>query len=124
MIVEIIKEALKGLVSGAMASLLGYAKQEKPESWQLDKFAKTVILGSFTSAIISGSGMPIPQLATKISSWLATESICFVPAAVIEMAILIGLVIVADEIVKVIVRRTDIVKAWNKFKEFLGKYWK
>ena len=123
MIVEIVKEVLKGLISGGVASLLGYAKQENPEKWRLDKFAKTVILGSFTGAIVRGSGMPIPQLATEISNWLITEGICFVPAPVIEMAILTGLIMIVDQLVKIIVRRTDIVKVWNKLKEFLGKYW-
>jgi len=124
MIVEIVKETLKGLISGAIASLLGYAKQEKPEKWQLDKFAKTIILGSFTTAIVRGSGMPIPQVASEVSNWLATEGVAIIPSAVIEMTILTGLVMIADQLVKVIVRRTDIVKVWNKVKEFLAKYWK
>lgn len=124
MIVGIVKETLKGLISGAIASLLGYAKQEKPEKWQLDKFAKTIILGSFTTAIVCGSGMPILQAATEVSNWLAAEGIAVIPSTVIEMAILTGLVMIADQLVKVIVRRTDIVKVWNKVKEFLAKYWK
>lgn len=123
MVVEIVKEVLKGLISGGIASLLGYAKQETPEKWQLDKFAKTVILGSFTNAIVRGTGMPIPQLATEISNWLATEGICFIPASVVEMVILTGLIMIIDQIVKIIVRRTDIVKVWNKLKDFLSKYW-
>ena len=123
MIVEVLIEILKGAVSGAVASGIGYAKQEKPEDWMLGKASKTVLLGLFVSAIVRGTGMPIPELATKISTWLATEGIAFVPAIVVEGMILTGIVMLTDQIVKVIVRRTDIVTVWHKFKNFVSTYW-
>jgi len=124
MIVEALIEALKGAISGAIASGIGYAKQDEPENWDLGKASKTVILGMFVNAIVRGTRMPIPELATKISEWLATEGLAFVPAVVVEGLILTGIIIVTDQLVKLIVRRTDVNKVWNKFKEFIGKYWK
>lgn len=123
MIVEALIEALKGALSGAIASGIGYAKQEKPEKWDLAKASKTVILGMFVNAIVRGTGMPISELATEISGWLATEGVAFIPAVVLEGMILTGIIMLTDQIVKIIVRRTDIVKVWNKLKEFLSKYW-
>ena len=116
-------ETAKGAISGIIASGIGYAKQEKPENWDLGKFVKTVVIGMGTSGLVRGSRMPIPELSSKLSEWLSTEAIAFVPAIVIETAILTGIVIIADQVVKVIVRRTDIVKVWDKLKAFLGKYW-
>lgn len=123
MIVEALIEALKGAISGAIASGIGYAKQEKPDDWKLAKASKTVILGMLVNAIVRGTGMPIPQLATEISKWLATEGVAFIPAIILEGIILTGIIMLTDQIVKVIIRRTDIVIVWNKLKEFLGKYW-
>ena len=122
-ILGVLVDTVKGVISGAIASTIGYAKQDKPENWDLGKFTKTVVIGMVASGLVRGSRMPIPELASKISEWLATEAIAFVPAVMIETAILTGIVIVADQVMKVVVRRTDIVKVWNKFKTFLGKYW-
>ena len=124
MIVGILIEVLKGALSGAIASGIGYFKQSEPDKWDLGKASKTIILGMITTAIVRGTNMPIPELAAKISVWLSAESIAFVPVLVVEGLILTGIIMVADQAVKVIVRRTDIVKVWNKFKESLGIYWK
>lgn len=124
MIVEALIEAIKGAISGAIASGIGYAKQDEPEKWDLGKASKTVILGMIVNAIVRGTGMPIPELAANLSEWLATEGVAFVPAVALEAMILTGIVMITDQLVKLIVRRTDIVKVWNKFKEFVGKYWK
>lgn len=123
-ILGVLVDTLKGAISGAIASSIGFAKQDKPENWNLGKFTKTVVIGMGTSSLVRGSRMPIPELASKISEWLATEAIAFVPAMVIETAILTGIIIIADQVVKVVVRRTDIVKVWNKLKDFLSEYWK
>lgn len=124
MIVEALIEAIKGAISGAIASGIGYAKQDEPENWDLGKASKTVILGMIVNAVVRGTGMPIPELATKISEWLATEGVAFVPSVILEGMILTGIIMLTDQVVKVIVRRTDINKVWNRFKEFIGKYWK
>jgi len=116
-------ETAKGAISGIIASGIGYAKQEKPENWDLGKFVKTVVIGMITAGLVRGSRLPIPELASKLSEWLATEGIAFVPAIAIETATLTGIIIIADQVVKVVVRRTDIVKVWNRLKVFLGEYW-
>jgi len=121
-VVKILVSAVKGAVCGGIASFIGYAKQEKPEKWELGKAVKTVVLGSLTTAIVEGSGLSIPQLSAMISAYLTAQGIPLSPAQV-ELGITTGMIIVADQVVKIVVRRTDIVRVWNKLKAFLSKYW-
>jgi len=120
---EVLIEVVKGAVSGAIASAIGYAKQEKPDKWDFNKASKTIFLGMITNSIVRGTKMPIPELSVKISEWLATEGIAFIPAIIVEGMILTGIVMVVDQMVKVLVRRTDVMTAWNKLKAYLSKYW-
>lgn len=119
MIVGIVKATIKGLVSGAVASFIGYAKKEELPKWDLKKMLQTVFVGGFTTAIVSGSGMPIPELSAKIVEWLEIEALT---APMVEFLILTGLIIIVDHLVKVIVRRSDIMMLWNKFKVFISAY--
>lgn len=118
-ILNVVKNVLKGFVSGIIASFIGYAKKEEVPTWDLKKMLQEVVLGGFTSAIIYGSGMPIGELAGKIAIWLEVEALT---AGMIEFAILTGMVILVDHIVKIIVRRSEIMTLWNKFKEFISNY--
>lgn len=119
MIVEIVKQVVKGMVSGAFASFIGYAKQEEVEKWELEKALKTTILGMLTQGFIYGSGMPISEFAVEISTWLDIPALTPI---VVEFAILTGIVMVTDQLVKILIRRTAIANAWNKVKAYLGKY--
>lgn len=115
-------EIFKGLIFGALAAVIGYAKQEKPESWQLSKMVKTMIVGALTTGIMRGSGMPISGVANAISVYLASEGIVVSPA-IVEVTVATMIVIFADQIVKILVRRTDLVSLFDKFKAFLAQYW-
>lgn len=117
--IGVIKTIAKGLISGAVASFIGYAKKEDLPKWDLKKMLQTVFIGGFTNAIIMGSNMPIGDLSAEIEIWLEIPALT---APMVEFAILTGLVILTDHIVKVIVRRSDIMKLWNEFKEFISKY--
>jgi len=123
MVVQILIFALKGLISGAIASFIGYAKQETPEKWELAKAVKTVVVGGVTTALIRASGLSLSEIATLISEYLVSEGIPLSPLNV-EMIITIAIVALADQIVKVVVRRTAIKTVWNKIKAFASKYWK
>ena len=115
----IVKDVIKGLFAGALASFIGYAKKEEVPQWDLKKMLQTVFVGAFTNSIIVGTGMPITDLAVEISTWLEVPALT---APMVEFAILTGIVILTDHLVKVIVRRSDVVTLWNKFKEFITLY--
>jgi len=115
----IIKAIVKGVVAGAIASFVGYAKKEEVPKWDLKKMLQTVILGAITTGIVNGSGMPISDLSVEIAVWLDIPA---VTSAMVEFAILTGIIILVDHVVKIIVRRTDVMELWNKFKEFISKY--
>ena len=115
--------AIKGAISGGIASFIGYAKQEKPEKWDLGKATKTVVLGALTTSITEASGLSLTEIATLVSTYLTNQGIPLA-APQVELAITVSIVMVADQVVKVVVRRTDIKALWNKIKAFLSKYWK
>jgi len=115
--------AIKGAISGGIASFIGYAKQEKPEKWELSKAVKTVVLGALTTSVTEASGLSLTEIATLVSTYLTSQGIPLTSLEV-EMMISVGMVMVADQVVKVVVRRTDIKTLWNKIKAFLAKYWK
>jgi len=115
--------AIKGAISGGIASFIGYAKQEKPEKWELSKAVKTVVLGALTTSVTEASGLSLTEIAHLVSAYLTSQGIPLTPLEV-EMMISVGMVMVADQVVKVVVRRTDIKTLWNKIKAFLAKYWK
>jgi len=115
----VIKTIIKGVVAGAVASFIGYAKKEEVPKWDLKKMLQTTILGAITNGIIMGSNMPISDLATEISVWLEIPSLTPV---IVEFAILTGIIILTDHLVKIITRRSDVMALWNKLKEFLAKY--
>lgn len=117
--IGIIKTIVKGLVSGAVASFIGYAKKEELPKWDLKKALQTIFLGAFTNAMVMGTGMPISELSVEIVEWLEIETLT---APMVEFLILTGLIILVDHLVKVIVRRSDVMKLWNKFKETITKY--
>lgn len=114
-----LKATIKGAIAGGLTNLLGFAKQEEVEKWELGKCVKTVTIGAITGGLVGGSGLPISEIATKLATWINIPAI---QPWIVEMAILTTIVIVADEIVKVVVRRTDLKRLWNAFKELVGKY--
>lgn len=117
--VGVIITVVKGLISGAVASFVGYAKKEEIPKWDLKKALQTTLLGGFTNAILMGSNMPMGDLSAEIAIWLDIPSIT---APMVEFLILTGLIILTDHLVKVIVRRSDVMILWDKFKEFISKY--
>lgn len=121
-IVNGLYNALKGAIVGTIASAVGYAKQEEIGNWQFDKMLKTIIVGAITVSIISGSGLSIVALADLICTQLLIPAGVTVTASLVEGAILTGIVIVADEIVKIIARRTPAGKYFDKLKDLLGKF--
>lgn len=122
-ILGVLKAITKGFVSGAIASLIGYAKIETKTNpfpkWNLSKLLQEVFLGGFTWALIYGSGMPISELSTTIAEWL---EVAVVTGPMVEFLLMTILVIFVDHIVKIIVRRSDIMILWEKFKAFLSQY--
>lgn len=113
--------ALKGLLFGALAALIGYLKHEEFEKWDFAKCLKTMIIGAITTCIMEVTGLSITDLSLVIAGWMSQHGVSF-PAPLIEAVITTSIVIFADFVVKIIVRRTDLVKLWNKLKDFLSGY--
>lgn len=113
---------LKGLFFGGLASLIGYLKQEQIEKWDFTKMLKTMIVGAVTTSIIQATGLSLAELSFVISTWLAQNGISLAPG-VIETIITTAIIVFADQLVKIIVRRTDLVRLWNKLKELISNYW-
>jgi len=121
-IISGLKNALKGALAGALASAVGYAKQEQIGNWQFDKMFKTVLVGAITTAIIGGAGLPLPALAVLIANWLGLNAGIFVEALFVEGVILTSIVIVADEVVKVVARRTPAGEWFNKIRDLIALF--
>lgn len=117
-----ILEVLKGLLFGALAAVIGYAKQEEPGKWEFGKLIKTMVIGGITTGLLRGTGMPLSEIAVAISNYLASEGVVLGPV-VVEVFLTTMIVIFADQIVKILVRRTDLVTLFDKLKAFLAKYW-
>lgn len=113
---------LKGLLFGGLAAVIGYAKQEEPDKWEFGKLIKTMIIGAVTTGVLKGTGMPLSELAVAISNYLASEGVVLGPV-VVEVFLTTMIIIFADQIVKILVRRTDLVTLFDKLKAFVTKYW-
>jgi hypothetical protein len=118
----IIVEILKGAFYGGQAALFGYMKSEELEkSWtviltrkfwekfDLVKALKTVILGGILGAFTRGFTF-IPEGTFPDP----TSELIFLNFA--NTAIVMGV----DQFIKLIVRRTPIVRVWNWLKEKAG----
>lgn len=118
---EIVKEILVGLgygaFYGAQAALMGYMKSEDlPQSWSVIltkkfwenfdpiKALKTVTIGALLGAFSRGK-IYIPLDASSVEMATLTNFV--------NDIIILGV----DQLVKLIVRRTPLVRIWNGFKE-------
>lgn len=114
---ETIMMLLQILAAGALAGLIGYMKQESlPPSW------KAVFSKEFWEKFD-----PVKALKTVfISLIIALIAYVFnmdIVTATIQLeyiGLMTAITIFADQAVKVIVRRTPLVKVWNWVKEQLG----
>ena len=120
-LLEIVFQILKGFVFGALASVVGYLKQESVPKWDLSKLVKTMVIGAIIAAIFAGSGLDVAGAAVALSNYLGTQGI---PIAALELEGIIStaIVILADEVVKIVVRRTEIVDLWNKIKAWFSAF--
>lgn len=116
----VLKAVIKGVIAGGLTNLIGYAKQEGDlEKWDIGKALKTTIIGAITGGLVYGSKLPVDQIAVQIATWLEVPAI---NGMMVEMFILTMIVIVADQLVKIVIRRTDLMNLWNKFKDRFTKY--
>jgi hypothetical protein len=116
-IIELFKTLGLGIFFGLQAALYGYLKSEDlPVSWQAiftrafwDKFdpikaLKTTLLGGVIGFFTT----------LQMGGFITAENFIFFNFANAIM------VMGVDQFIKLIVRRTPIVKAWNKLKSLLG----
>ena len=108
--VEMLKAFLQALMSGGLAGLMGYMKQEElGDSWKViftkkfwEKFnpvkaSKTIIISVIVYGVIYVFGGT--------------------PTTLEEIGVMTLVVYGVDALMKLIVRRTPIVRAWNWLKE-------
>jgi hypothetical protein len=115
--IEIVKAFLQALASGGIAGLLGYMKQENlPLSWKAiftkefwshfepTKAIKTILVSAIVYGVAFATGMT--------------------PTTIEGLGVMTTIVYAVDALVKVIVRRTPLVRLWNavkaKFQEIYG----
>lgn len=118
---EIIKGILFGAFYGFQASLIGYLKSEElDQSWSVifkrefwEKFSptkalKTVLIGTIIGGFTTGKAY-LPIEFTSSADWI-------IFANFFNDVVILGV----DQLVKFIVRRTPLVKAWDWLKEKAG----
>lgn len=118
LVVDILRGILTGAFYGAQAALFGYLKSEdlgnswgvlfKKDFWlkfKPGKAAKTVLVGAILGGFTSGKVF-LPADITGSLDFL-------VFANFFNDVVVIGV----DQLIKLIVRRTPIVRLWNAFKE-------
>lgn len=118
LVVDILRGIIVGMFYGAQASLFGYLKSEDlPTSWKVvltkafwEKFKagkafKTVLVGAFLGGFTAGKVF-LPSTLTG-----SVDFIVF--ANFFNDVVVIGV----DQLFKLLVRRTPIVRLWNAFKE-------
>ena len=103
----------KGLFYGAISSGIGYIKNETVDTFDPIKLTKTVIVGGCVGGIIGSSGLSLSELSASIGGEMGIDGLA------IEAFMMTSIISFADRLVKLIARRTDLMKLWNKIKEFL-----
>ena len=104
----------KGLVFGAIAGGLGYIKNETWESFDPYKFTKVLIIGGVVGGI-AGTGTSLSEASAIIGTEFGF------PAEVVEAFIMTGIVSLANYVVKIIARRTDLGKLWDAIKAIFNR---
>lgn len=101
---------LQALLSGGIAGLMGYMKQEElGDSW------KVIFTKKFWDRFD-----PVKALKTVLISmavYVIAYQFGWTPKTIEEIGVLTFIVYGVDALVKVIVRRTPLVRAWNWLKE-------
>jgi len=104
----------KGALTGGIAALVGYMKQEELEpSW------KTVLTRDFWWAFDPVKALKTVLLGMIIGAFMAKGITQDVLA---DFGLMTLITYGVDALVKLIVRRTPIVRAWNWLKEKFGYY--
>jgi hypothetical protein len=114
---DILVDVAKGAFYGAEASLIGYLKSEDlPEGWKalltkdfwsrfdVAKALKTVLIGAIMGAFTKGT-LFLPESITSSPDFVAVT--LFVPSLI---------VLAAETVVKVIFRRTPLMRVWDGIK--------
>lgn len=104
----------KGLVYGAIAGGIGYIKNETWETFDPYKFLRTLIIGGIVGGI-TGTGYSLGDASAIIGGEFGVSPI------IVETFLMTSIVAIADNIVKVVARRTDLGKLWTKIKDFFGR---
>jgi len=126
-----IQGIILGAFYGAQASLYTYlATENLPLSWQTiltkrfwetfqwTKFGKTMLVGMVFGALTTAYGFVSPgqwDFFTQITG------LPQIPLGLILNFANTGIVIGVDRLTKLVIRRTPLVRAWDKFKEWVFK---
>jgi len=111
--VEILYGFSKGLLYGLFSTGIGYIKNETMDTFDPIKLLKTMIIGGFVGGIFGATGLSLSDFSAIAGGDLGIDGL------LMETFIMTAVVSFADRLVKVIARRTDLMKLWNKIKEFL-----
>lgn len=104
----------KGVFYGALAGGIGYIKNETWETFDPYKFTRTLVIGGLIGGI-TGSGSSIDEASALIGAEFG------LPSELVKTFLMTAIVAIADNVVKILARRTDLGKLWEKVKDFFGK---
>lgn len=104
----------KGVVYGAIAGGIGYIKNEDWETFDPYKFTRTLVIGAIIGGI-TGTGHSLTDASVIIGDEFG------IPPVMVETFLMTAIVAIADNVAKILARRTDLGLLWNKIKEFFGK---
>lgn len=105
----------KGLVYGGIAGGIGYIKNETWETFDPYKFVRTMIIGACVGGIVGAGYGDLSSVSDMIGGEIG------IPGPVVEGFIMTSIVALADNVVKILARRTDLGKLWSVIKNFFGK---
>lgn len=127
-ILPILKSLALGAFFGGEAALIGFLKNEElPTSWKIIlskdfwntfdvvKALKTVLVGMLMGVFTQGQ-MYMPQITEALNVNPSDPTLLVVIATVPSL-----IVYTVDQLIKLIVRRTPLVKLWDKLKVFALK---
>ena len=80
----------------------------------MEKFLQTMIIGAIIGGI-TGTGYSLHDAAEIIGGEFGVDPVW------VETSMMVAIVAFADNIVKIIARRTDLGKLYQKIKDFFGK---
>ena len=111
---QILVGVAKGLVFGAITVGIGYIKNETWETFDVEKFLKTMVIGAILGGV-AGTGHSLTEASVILGREFNVDPLW------VEGSLMVSIIALADNVTKVVSRRTPLHKLYEKAKDFFGK---